>query len=290
MLRRFVALWGLAVLVSLSACKTNYVDPDQSAAEQNETDIKTYVTQNNLNAQRTTSGLYYVITTANPNGKKPGIGDELEFNYKLFTLGNVKVDSSKKDTAVYLPFGLGAMLPGLEEGMSLMREGEKATLLMPAYLAFGSRAQPLIPANSAVRFDVQLLRARTEDQQIQDYLDRQKLTVSEATTNGVRVVKTTTVPTGAALATGQTVKVNYAGRLLRGKTDFDKGTIDVTLGQRQVVAGFEEGISKLRVGEKALIIFPSAQGYGTQGRSSNGVYVIPPYSPLAFEIEVVSVR
>lgn len=278
------------MLLGFAACKNNYVDPDQTAIQQNETDIKNYVTQNNLKATRTASGLYYVITTPNANGKKAAIGDELEFSYKLLTLGNVKVDSSKKDTAVYLPFGVGAMLTGLEEGFSLMREGERATLLMPAYLAFGNRAQTSIPANSAVRFDVQLLRARTEEQQIADYLARQKLTLTETTANGVRVVKTTSVPTGAALATGQTVKINYAGRLLRSNSNFDKGTIDVTLGQRQVVTGFEEGISKLKVGEKATIIFPSAQGYGTQGRSNNGVYVIPPYAPLAFDIEIVSVK
>ncbi|GAA4402425.1 hypothetical protein GCM10023187_17500 [Nibrella viscosa] len=278
------------MLAGLAACKNNYVDPDQTAAEQNETAIKNYVAQNNLNAQRSGSGLYYVITKTNPNGRKAAIGDELEFSYKLFTLSNVKVDSSKKDTAVYLPFGVNAMLPGLEEGFSLMREGENATLLMPSYLAYGSRSQTLIPANSAVRFDVQLLGVRTEEQQIADYITRRKLTVTETTSSGVRIIKTTAVPTGAALTTGQTVKVNYAGRLLRGATDFDKGTIDVTLGQRQVVTGFEEGISRLRVGEKATIIFPSAQGYGTQGRSSNGVYVIPPYAPLAFDIEIVSVR
>ena len=49
-----------------------------------------------------------------------------------------------------------------------------------------------------------------------------------------------------------------------------------------VIAGFDEGIMKMRVGEKAALIIPSKIGYGT-----NGSGTIPPNSPLYFEVEVV---
>ncbi|MCP9765741.1 hypothetical protein EGI31_22630 [Lacihabitans soyangensis] len=50
-------------------------------------------------------------------------------------------------------------------------------------------------------------------------------------------------------------------------------------------SGIYRGISKLRKGEKARIIFPSSIGYGTNGSGS-----IPPYTPLIFDIEVLTVN
>jgi FKBP-type peptidyl-prolyl cis-trans isomerase len=60
----------------------------------------------------------------------------------------------------------------------------------------------------------------------------------------------------------------------------------VLIGGKQVVSGFENGLTKLRVGEKALLIFPSAIGYGTTGSGAT----IQPYSPLLFDIEVLKVN
>ena len=89
------------------------------------------------------------------------------------------------------------------------------------------------------------------------------------------------------------MSLRYTGRFLRYNNEFDSNVnktparplLDVTLGSNSVVKGFEAGIRALKVGEKAVVVVPSAQGYGTTGRGS-----IPPNTPLAFEIEVVSVR
>ena len=51
-----------------------------------------------------------------------------------------------------------------------------------------------------------------------------------------------------------------------------------------LIAGFEEGVLKMRVGEKAALILPSKIAYGVNGNST-----IPPYSPLYFEVEIVGV-
>ena len=91
----------------------------------------------------------------------------------------------------------------------------------------------------------------------------------------------------------RTITIRYKGRRLRGTSAFDStgtGTFDAVLGQNKYVKGFEEGLAKLGVGDKATIIFPSAIGYGTQGVVSNGVYVITPYAPLRFDLEVVSAK
>lgn len=123
-----------------------------------------------------------------------------------------------------------------------------------------------------------------EDDQINSYVTSKNLTVTEKTASGLRYILTKANPTGVLLKAGQTINVNYAGSFLSGKS-FDSGNFSFVLGAGRVVQGFDEGIAKMRVGEKATIIFPSALGYGPD--NYNG---IPGGSPLVFDIEVVSAK
>lgn len=123
-----------------------------------------------------------------------------------------------------------------------------------------------------------------EDEQINNYISSKNLAVTEKTNSGLRYIVTKANPSGAALKVGQTINVNYAGTLLSGKS-FDSGNFNFVLGGGRVIAGFDEGIAKMRVGEKATLIFPSTLGYGSSGSGP-----IPANSPLVFDIEVVSAR
>lgn len=123
-----------------------------------------------------------------------------------------------------------------------------------------------------------------EEEQIESYISTKKLVVTEKTSSGLRYIRTL-ASTGASLIAGQTITVKYAGRLLSDK-QFDAGTFSFKLGAGQVVGGFDEGIAKMKVGEKATIIFPSSLGYGSQGAGST----IPANAPLVFDIEVVSAK
>lgn len=279
---------GVIMLLGLYACNLNQVDSSQQVYNQNLDQIQSYVASNKLAGSQTGTGLFYAITKANPTGKLPSLGEEVMFTYKISTLNGAFVDSTA--SPAYYLLGLGALLPGLEEGLSLMREGEKAILLLPSILAYGDQAQTKVPANSVIRIDVTLLRSRTESQQIADYITEKKLIVTDTSATGLRVIKTLTNPSGATLTAGQSVTVNYAGRTPRATKDFDSGSLNMLYGLRQVIPGFEEGVGKLRVGEKATIIFPSSQGYGASGRANNGVYVILPYSPLIFDLEIVAAK
>ncbi len=123
-----------------------------------------------------------------------------------------------------------------------------------------------------------------EDEQINSYVTSKSLTVTEKTASGLRYIVTKANPTGAALKAGQNINVNYAGTLLSGKS-FDSGNFSFVLGGGRVIAGFDEGIAKMKVGEKATLIFPSTLGYGSSGSGP-----IPANSPLVFDIEVVSAK
>ncbi|UFH55754.1 FKBP-type peptidyl-prolyl cis-trans isomerase [Spirosoma sp. KNUC1025] len=291
----------------MAACKTD-IDADLALqADKEKADIMTYAASNGLLGTTTTSGLYYVLKKADSSMVSPAYGQELEFNYKLYVLygpSNTTItsgvtdkllDSTYADSSVYYPFFANSLRPGLEEGFKLMHEGDQATFLMPSTLAFGTLASKdgTIPANSPVRYDVTLKRSRTEDQQMDEYITKNKLAVTEKTTTGLRFIKTVSNPSGMMPTATQTLVVNYKGKLLRTAAAFDStlnNTYSTSLG-KSALAGFNEGLAKLKTGEKATIIFPSSLGYKTSGAvNSAGTFVVPPYAPLRFDIELVSAQ
>ncbi|BCY28763.1 peptidylprolyl isomerase [Flavobacterium okayamense] len=89
---------------------------------------------------------------------------------------------------------------------------------------------------------------------------------------------------------GKKVSVHYQGALDNGQV-FDssykrKQPIDFTLGVGQVIEGWDEGISLLKVGDKARFVIPSYLGYGSRGAGG----VIPPNATLVFDVELMDVK
>jgi FK506-binding protein 2 len=102
-------------------------------------------------------------------------------------------------------------------------------------------------------------------------------------------IKDTQVGTGAEAKTGDKVAVHYRGMLTDGSV-FDESykrgePIVITLGQGQVIQGWEQGIPGMKVGGKRTLIIPPAMGYGPNGYPP----VIPGNATLIFEVELVSV-
>jgi FKBP-type peptidyl-prolyl cis-trans isomerase len=102
--------------------------------------------------------------------------------------------------------------------------------------------------------------------------------------------ETLTEGEGEGAATGQTVVVQYIGRLTDG-TVFDESwsrgsPLEVTLGQGQVIPGWEEGLVGAKAGERRRLVIGSAKAYGEQGSPPT----IPANAPLAFEVDVVEIK
>ncbi len=103
-------------------------------------------------------------------------------------------------------------------------------------------------------------------------------------------IETITEGSGAIAETGQKVEVHYTGKLTDGSV-FDSSVIrgqpfSFTLGQGQVIKGWEEGILGMRTGEKRVLTIPPELAYGEQGAGS----AIPPNATLVFEVELLGVR
>lgn len=108
----------------------------------------------------------------------------------------------------------------------------------------------------------------------------------EETPSGLRY-KIIQKGTGKKAEAGMKVTVHYEGSLLNG-TVFDssykrKDPIEFQVGIGQVIAGWDEGICLLQVGDKARFVIPSDLGYGSAGAGG----VIPPDAILIFDVELM---
>jgi FKBP-type peptidyl-prolyl cis-trans isomerase FkpA len=147
----------------------------QQAARQTQEDIQIiekYVAENNLNAQRTESGLFYVIEKEG-SGPEVNQGDRVSVHYTGYVLDGTVFDTSRESVArqhntfqegrpggytpIEFPVGQGQVIQGWDEGLQLLRKGSVAKLIIPSPLAYGNRqASEVITANSVLVFDVEV--------------------------------------------------------------------------------------------------------------------------------------
>jgi peptidylprolyl isomerase len=113
------------------------------------------------------------------------------------------------------------------------------------------------------------------------------------TPSGLKITDTV-VGTGATPRSGQICVMHYTGWLYENGTkgkkfdsSVDRGTpFEFPLGQRRVIAGWDEGVATMKVGGKRTLIIPPQLGYGARGAGG----VIPPNATLIFDVELLGVK
>lgn len=137
------------VLLSSNACKKEEDKSNEQAAIDKAL-IEEYISDNQLNAQSTSSGLYYVINKAG-SADHPTAYSTITVAYKGYLLNGDVFDENLAFT-----YGLSNLIQGWKEGIPLIGRNGKIKLLVPSALGYGSQAQIGIPANSVLVFDITL--------------------------------------------------------------------------------------------------------------------------------------
>jgi FKBP-type peptidyl-prolyl cis-trans isomerase len=108
------------------------------------------------------------------------------------------------------------------------------------------------------------------------------------TTSGLKIEKLAE-GTGAMPKAGDRVTVHYTGWLTDGTkfdSSVDRGQPFVfVIGRGQVIAGWDQGVATMKVGDKARLTIPPELGYGARGAGG----VIPPNATLIFDVELLGV-
>ncbi|PSR56547.1 hypothetical protein AHMF7605_25155 [Adhaeribacter arboris] len=252
---------------------------------------------------------------------KPKEGQVLTMQMKYFTQTKAGKDTLLFDThkngfPVQIPIMKPTFKGGLEDAFSLVRAGDSAVFRISADSLFAKTFQqpmpPFIKKGSKLTFHVLAQKVQSQqeammDQQkmmmefmekqnkkdeqiIQEYVQKEGLKAQKTASGLYYVVNQP--GSGAPAKAGQTVSVKYKGTLLDGKV-FDSSDnpqlggkpFQFTLGQQQVIRGWDEGIALLNKGAKCTLIVPSTMGYGPQAQGA-----IPANAVLRFDVELVDVK
>lgn len=147
-MKKYLYLFTLVLLFISCSDKT-----DTSFEPETEQDIIQYIEDNNLNATRSNSGLYYVINNEG-SGTRPTSASNVTVDYKGYFLDGVVFDQSDSNG---ISFGLSQVIQGWTEGITYFKEGGNGILLVPYNLGYGESGRGSIPGGSVLIFDIRLL-------------------------------------------------------------------------------------------------------------------------------------
>lgn len=234
----------------------------------------------------TASGLQFIVLESG-SGPQPATGQIVYVHYTAKLQDGTPFDDTLGRDPFGFQLGAGQVIQGFEEGVALLSEGAKATLIIPPDLGYGANGVAnIIPPDATIIFTVEVV-------QISDTSPAEPIEVDDAdyteTDSGLKYYDFE-IGEGDTPEEGNEISVHYTGWLMDG-TKFDSSIdrfspFNFTFGTGQVIEGFDEGLSTMQVGGKRQLLLPSELAYGEAGAGN----IIPPNSILIFEVELVSIN
>src|SRR6187551_555634 len=155
------ALVALTLLISCNKNKEATTEETKEPSKEatvdnvakNDKEITDYIAKNNLKAEKSESGMYYVINEPG-TGAQPTATSNVTVAYKgSFIDGNIFDQSGPEG----ISFGLDQVIKGWTEGIPHLKAGGSGILLVPSNLGYGDNTMGPIPGGSALIFEVKLI-------------------------------------------------------------------------------------------------------------------------------------
>ena len=287
--------------------------------------IENYLSENGINKDDKTSGGIWYIEERAGTGSTPVRDDYVVINYvgrylEDGAIHETNYDSLKTEWAnsekygyfVYAPlkFRYGYSIPGINEGLSLMKEGGKARFIIPSDKAFYD-FRPL-------EYEVELMKVIKdpglwEEETLSSYLESENY--DESTSYKTISFRETVTPNPSNTRTVQandTIIIRYEGRYVTDYsgtvTDdivFDSNMDDIValklvFGKNEIIKGSILSIPKglitaidsMRTGTHATAVLPYTEAFGTQGLLSGtyGYVIVPGYQTVVYDIILEDLR
>lgn len=262
--------------------------------------------------KQTENGLYYRFEQQDKNAQQVQEGDVLVGEM------TIRLDTTVLRTNVGRTERLMPAIPTydgvLHEGIMMMHLGDKATFAIEAdsmaKFMQPNQMPPMYEKGKGMKFyyeinlqdivtkdefaaeqanyEAEMEKARdAEPELIANYVKENNIKVQPNADGLYVIVKKQ--GKGTKVAVGRQVAIHYTGRLIDG-TVFDSSVgnepLSYVVGQMGLIRGWEEGVMGQPEGTQLQLIIPSAMGYGPQGAGQ----MIPPYSTLIFDLDIVSVK
>ena len=255
------------------------------------------------------SGLYYKFYVKNDTTPQVQDGDLVMFNF-IVRNGDSVINQGQDRFLMEEPMFNGDLITALK----MMHQNDSATFIFQADTFFKYySSMPRVKEDKNVYLDVKILRImpkveveamqQSYQQQIEAMLEEYRIKEDSLIQLCLKATKITAKPMESGLykktlkagkgdtpRAGQQVSVHYTGKFANGDvfdSSVDRGEpFTFVLGQGQVIQGWDEALTTMKVGEKAMLVIPSKLAYGENGIQR----VIPPYAPLIFEVELIAIQ
>lgn len=271
-------------------------------------------------ATRDDNGIYVIPEVTNGSGSVVVSSGVVAIYYNLYDLDSnlVAQHQSANGDSLIFKHGASAVYPiGLDVGVGYMRVGETYSFILPPAYAYSDLTSGGLDEDGIYWLQVEVVGLFNEDDlftqeitDITDYVTTNKIdslpiNPVDSTvffTSGIGY-KRKSIGSGTQPLNGDTIIVDYQGSFLDGSGNFDsKSAFQWIYGSnqpRELLAGFEFGVTQMQTGEDALLFIPSSQGYResalvvpasiTDDLIIDAVvpdYVakVPPYKTLIFDI------
>lgn len=310
-----------AITVLVTGCLKNEWEEKEN---QEKEVIQNYLSSHNISEDTKTEGGIYFVEQKAGTGATPVKNEYVIISYvgrylTDETIHETSYDSLKEDwptASIYkdfvygpLKFQFGYSINGINEGLSLMKEGGKATLVIPSDMAFYDY-KPLV-------YDIELLKVikkpdTYEDSILHVYLD-EKGYDSTNLYNSVWYKETLTPDPNddRTIQQGDTVYFRFTGRLvdsygtnLRDDRVFDSNTTDtkpvkflykqalLTSGILAMPTGLITALDSMRAGTHATVVLPYQQAFGENGLYSTvyGYTIVPKYQTVVYDVVIEAIR
>jgi len=257
--------------------------------------IENYLSENNIDAEiDSASGIFYTIHKQG-GGYKTISGIDVTTNFQGWTLDGVEfvnnftgspVEATLGDPSTYSP----GHTSGVTIGLSIMQEGDSATIYVPSPYGYQNKTYDDVPPNSILVYNVKFedIPKLDEDyEKIDQYILDKNMNAEIQPSYGVRYV-VHREGNGVSPKPGAVVTTHYQGELLDGTifdASYDSGIpLDFTYGNGELIVGFEMGVSQLHENDSATIFIPSIYGYAGQAQGE-----IPANSVLVFGLDIIRI-
>ncbi len=284
------SMWALVLLslsVILIACGPA-VDPDDEAIEEEtaestavptleSVETETSDETNELVVEPVVGELEYIEIEAG-TGPAAESGDRVSVHYtgKLDD-GTVFDSSVEKGTPIEFVLGRGEVIPGWDQGIALMKEGGKATLVIPSNLAYGPQgAGDRIPPNATLTFDVELVAVVKPPQPT--VIAESEFETLDSNLKIADVVS----GEGEEVVSGDRIAMHFSAWIQDGEflsSSLEQGIpVIYTLGTEEIFFNeWDDAVIGMKIGGKRQIIIPPEAGS----------QVIPPGETLILEFELI---
>ncbi len=259
--------------------------------------------------KKTAGGIEYRFIEENPHNAKPQYKGGAIIDVKVYWRDSLMFDS--KEVSDKYAVMIRDTFPGsIANALMMMHQGDSAIFKLDAIKFLTKTANMAIPKGmkpgDRMTFYIRLKKVLTpaqvaaehnkflkfrrdlEPKLIDDYIQRHPDYHFELEPSGLYVAK---VKEGKGLMPqqGDSVYINYIGYFINGEpfasTLKRHKLFGWKIGDNKVIPGLELAVTQMRQGQVAFVIIPSYLAYGEEGLLD----LIPPYSPLVFQVELVKV-